>query len=112
MASIANTMLVSPSSISLVLKRLLERPISALPSRAALMPAPEPVASYVTVMTGFTSAKASIKEAIVLSTEVEPFVDTVPLTSDEPLEPQPVNKATDNKDTSNKPINFFMMLSL
>ncbi len=76
--SSATVVAVSPDSLSLSF--LDESPISVLPFLTASMPVPEPVGSYVTVMPPFSFINCSLSVLMTFCIEVEPFVETVPLT--------------------------------
>lgn len=76
--SSATVVAVSPDSLSLSF--LDESPISVLPFLTASMPVPEPVGSYVTVMPPFSFMNCSLSVLMTFCIEVEPFVETVPLT--------------------------------
>ena len=79
--SIATIFSTAPASSSLSSKFLDEFPISTLPASSDSIPAPEPVYSAVTLMSGYFSIKLSDIASQSFSIEVEPASEMLPLRS-------------------------------
>ena len=75
------TTVASSFSASSSLSFLDELPMSHLPSEASWMPVPEPVRFKLTVTPLFFSINAPLTALITFSIDVEPFIDSVPLSS-------------------------------
>ena len=88
MPSSATTVSVSPLAFSSSLRALEESPMSQRPSETAVIPVPEPVGLYVNFASGLFAVKASPSAPMTFSIEVEPSVDTVPLTWSETASPE------------------------
>ena len=75
------TTVASSFSASSSLSFLDELPMSHLPSEASWIPVPEPVRFKLTVTPLFFSINAPLTALITFSIDVEPFIDSVPLSS-------------------------------
>ena len=78
--SMATMFSSTPAAFSLSFRAREELPMSVFPAATASRPAPEPVYSAVTVMSGYSSEKLSIIASQSFCMEVEPARETVPET--------------------------------